>query len=361
MRQWSIVPPPDVTAPETTIDSGPDASTSSTSAVFAFSANELGARFACSLDGAAFTACGSPATRTGLALGAHRFEVRATDAAGNVDASPAFLEWTVVLPPDVTAPETTIGSGGPAAVTTSASAVFTFSANELGARFECALDAAPFAPCASPQGYAGLALGAHRFEVRAIDAAGNTDASPAVHTWRIDPAVPPVACPTITLVASADSWLDENSAANNFGSDSILKIRSKGPRDNFRALVRFALPAAIPQGCRVGSASLRLFAASATPGRVLHALRLATGWSESLVTWNTQPQTTGAAAATASGVGARLWDVAAQVQAMYDSNALHGFLIRDAAENSDAEQSFHSREKGESPPELTVVFAPAGG
>ena len=135
----------------------------------------------------------------------------------------------------------------------------------------------------------------------------------------------------------------------------------KGPRDNFRALVRFALPAAIPQGCRVGSASLRLFAASATPGRVLHALRVATGWSESLVTWNTQPQTTGAPAATASGVGARLWDVTAQVQAMYDSTALHGFLIRDAAENGDAEQSFHSREKGESPPELTVVFAPAGG
>ena len=358
VRQWSIVPPPDVTAPETTIDSGPDASTTSTSAVFAFSANELGTRFECSLDGAAFTDCGSPAAYTGLALGAHRFEVRATDAAGNVDASPAFLEWTVVAPPDVTAPETTIGSGPPA-VTTSTSALLTFTANELGARFECALDGAPYAPCASPQAYAGLALGAHRFEVRATDAAGNTDASSAVHAWRIDP--PSVACPSLTLVSSADSWLDQNSAANNFGGDSILKVRSKGPRDNFRALVQFALPPGIPQGCRVGSASLRLFAASATAGRELQALRVATGWSESGVTWNAQPGTAGAPATTASGVGARVWDVTAQVQAMYDSAALHGLLIRDAAENADAEQSFHSREKGESAPVLTVVFAPAGG
>ena len=126
-------------------------------------------------------------------------------------------------------------------------------------------------------------------------------------------------------------------------------------------LVRFALPAAIPEGCRVGSASLRLFAASATQGRVLHASQVATAWSESAVTWNTQPQTAGAPAATASGAGTRVWDVTAQVQAMYDSAALHGFLIRDAAENGDAEQSFHSREKGESAPVLTVVFAPAGG
>ena len=43
----------------------------------------------CRLDGAAFAGCGSPATYEDLAEGRHTFETRATDALGNVDATPA--------------------------------------------------------------------------------------------------------------------------------------------------------------------------------------------------------------------------------------------------------------------------------
>jgi hypothetical protein len=43
---------------------------------------------------------------------------------------------------------------------------------------------------------------------------------------------------------------------------------------------------------------------------------------------------------------------------MYDAGANYGFLIRDATENMDAEQQFHSREKGESMPQLVIIFAP---
>jgi hypothetical protein len=45
---------------------------------------------------------------------------------------------------------------------------------------------------------------------------------------------------------------------------------------------------------------------------------------------------------------------------MAAGGASHGFLIRDAVEGQDAEQSFHSREKGESPPRLVVTYAVAG-
>ena len=85
----------DTTAPTTTIDSGPSGSTSDTAAAFAFHSSEAGASFECRLDGAAWAACSSPKTYNGVAPGAHTFQVRATDAVGNVEVSPAARPWTV--------------------------------------------------------------------------------------------------------------------------------------------------------------------------------------------------------------------------------------------------------------------------
>lgn len=68
-------------------------------------------------------------------------------------------------------------------LTASATATFAFSATEPGSTFDCRLDGGEYAPCTSPQGYASLALGSHVFEVRAIDAAGNVDPTPATCTW----------------------------------------------------------------------------------------------------------------------------------------------------------------------------------
>lgn len=85
----------DITPPETTIDSGPSGTVTGTSATFAFSSSEAGSNFACALDGAAFTSCASPTSYSGLATGSHTFGVRATDAAGNTDPTPATRTWTV--------------------------------------------------------------------------------------------------------------------------------------------------------------------------------------------------------------------------------------------------------------------------
>ncbi len=52
-------------------------------------------------------ACVSPFEVSGLVVGGHEFAVRATDAAGNTDATPAVHTWTVVAPADITAPQTT--------------------------------------------------------------------------------------------------------------------------------------------------------------------------------------------------------------------------------------------------------------
>ncbi|MGH2716452.1 MAG: hypothetical protein ACRDM7_21715, partial [Thermoleophilaceae bacterium] len=178
--------PPDLLPPDTTIDSGPSGTVSSASARFTFSSSETGSTFQCRLDNGAWAACTSPKTYAGLANGAHTFEVRATDAAGNLDLQPAARSWTVnVQTADTTPPNTTIDSGPSGTVATS-SASFSFSSTETGSTFQCRLDTGAWGACTSPRAYSGLANGSHTFDVRATDGAGNVDASPATRTWTVD-------------------------------------------------------------------------------------------------------------------------------------------------------------------------------
>ncbi|MCK5667085.1 MAG: hypothetical protein KAI17_26545, partial [Thiotrichaceae bacterium] len=60
---------PDTTAPDTSISSGPDSLTNSTSASFSFTSTETGSSYQCSLDNAPYTDCTSPEAYTSLAEG----------------------------------------------------------------------------------------------------------------------------------------------------------------------------------------------------------------------------------------------------------------------------------------------------
>ena len=185
--EWTISS--DSIPPDTTITSS---STSGTSASFAFT-SEAGSTFECRRDGQSFTSCTSPKSYTGLSTGSHTFYVRATDASGNTDASPASATWTVGT--DSTSPQTTITSG-PSGATSSTSATFTFNSNEAGSTFECRRNLAAFIPCASPLTYSFLADGTHTFEVRATDPSDNVDPTPATATWTVttdSTVAPPVA------------------------------------------------------------------------------------------------------------------------------------------------------------------------
>jgi hypothetical protein len=84
----------DTTPPTTTVLAAPPSPTAQTSATFVFRANEAGASFSCSLDGATFRFCRSPATFVGLDSGRHRLSVRATDLEGNT-GKPVTRTWTV--------------------------------------------------------------------------------------------------------------------------------------------------------------------------------------------------------------------------------------------------------------------------
>jgi endonuclease/exonuclease/phosphatase family metal-dependent hydrolase len=171
----------DTVAPDTTISSAPSGTVNSTDATFSFSSNETGSTFTCSLDGAAFASCTSPASYSGLANGTHTFAVRATDLAGNVDATAAGASWTVAV---ATLPDTSIDSGPPS-VTSDRSATFTFSSNDPRATFSCFFDGATLTPCTSPKSFTTLAEGQHTFRVTATNATGS-DPTPASVTWTVD-------------------------------------------------------------------------------------------------------------------------------------------------------------------------------
>ena len=201
---WTV----DVTAPETEIAAPPPPLTNETSASFS-PVSEPTAGFECSLDGSAFASCASPVLYSGLSAGGHTFAVRAVDAAGNADPTPASYHWTI----DRTPPETTIGSG-PQAFSGSRDAVFVFSVDDGGARLECSLDEAPFESCSSPRQYADLADGEHVFAVRAVDAAGNVEPAPSLHEWTVD-----LAPPDTTITAGPPAETRATSASFSFVTD----------------------------------------------------------------------------------------------------------------------------------------------
>jgi CSLREA domain-containing protein len=87
-------------------------------------------------------------------------------------------------PADNAPPQTKI-TKGPKAKSSSTKVKFKFSSTEAGSTFQCKLDRKPFKPCRSPKKYSGLKPGKHVFKVRAIDAAGNTDSSPAVKKFKV--------------------------------------------------------------------------------------------------------------------------------------------------------------------------------
>ena len=220
-RTWTVnVPPPDTTPPNTTINSGPSGTSTSASASFTFASSESGSTFQCRLDAGSWGSCSSPKAYSGLANGSHTFDVRATDAASNTDASPASTTWTVAVPPpppDTTAPDTTINSG-PSGTVATGSASFGFTSSETGSTFECRLDAGAWGSCSSPKAYSGLANGSHTFDVRATDAAANTDATPATRTWTVNVPPPDTTAPDTTINSGPSGTVTTGSASFGFTS-----------------------------------------------------------------------------------------------------------------------------------------------
>ena len=206
----------DTVAPDTVITVAPSAVETTTTASFTFATApaESDATFECAVDAAGFAPCTSPASVT-RGDGVHTFRVRATDAVGNVDPTPAEHTWTI----DTIGPPLTLLQA-PADPSNVTAPVFTFSSSDAAATFQCQIDGvAPFAACTSPYTAPALADGAHTFRLRATDAAQNQTA--LSYTWTVDTVPPTVAitagpsgatstaAPTFQFTVSADAAVIE--------------------------------------------------------------------------------------------------------------------------------------------------------
>jgi hypothetical protein len=110
------------------------------------------------------------------------------DSAGNPLSADEVWTFTTAAPPaDTTPPNTTIVSG-PSGTVKSRDAKFTFSSTEpSNATFQTRLDGGIWESngTATSKTYTNLANGTHTFEVKATDAAGNTDPTSASRSWKV--------------------------------------------------------------------------------------------------------------------------------------------------------------------------------
>ncbi|HEU4329212.1 MAG TPA: hypothetical protein VFS21_39095 [Roseiflexaceae bacterium] len=196
----------DYTEPTTNLLSGQSNPNNNPNPTFSFSGGDnltsIGElQYQCSLDASPWVPCSSGlAPFLNITDGMHTFQVRAIDKVGNFDTTPPRFTWRV----DLFAPETTIDQK-PNLFTPSTSATFTFAGTDAitgtgVVGYECQFDGGAWNACTSPRTLNSVVNGQHIFNVRSRDRAGNTDATPATHTWTVDTIAPPT--PSITLPVS---------------------------------------------------------------------------------------------------------------------------------------------------------------
>jgi hypothetical protein len=213
------------------------------------------------------------------------------------------------------------------------------------------------------QYFANVASGTNQLEALEADgfqvgSGGEVNTNAATYHWM---AFRDALCSspgTQTLTASSDSWIDEANPGTNNGGDSTLALQSSSAA-NRRVMVNFTMPA-LPAGCAVTDARLRVYNTAPTPGRTLTAASNAASWTEGGVTWSNQPATAGytATAVTPASEGWMEWPVTGLVGDQYSNALSFGFRLRDEAEGdaTPVAQTLISRESSANQPELVVSF-----
>jgi CARDB/Periplasmic copper-binding protein (NosD)/Right handed beta helix region/Bacterial pre-peptidase C-terminal domain len=181
-------------------------------------------RYAYSLDGGAFSAVSTSTSASlgGLAAGAHTLAVHSVDQAGNTSTD-AVRHWTV----DLTSPDTQILTGPANGATVDGNSVtYTVLGSDDATPtgqilFQQQLDGAAYttATATTSRVFSGLSDGPHSVQIRAVDLAGNVDATPVQRTFTSD-ALPP----TVTILTGppANSCQTTTSASFTWSASDVV-------------------------------------------------------------------------------------------------------------------------------------------
>lgn len=104
------------------------------------------------------------------------------DTAGDRPSVEQSIRFRTTAPADTSPPDTFVVAGPAGVIDDHRPFSFAVMASEPGTRFECRITVATFAPCAPPIYWNGYQA-TFTFDVRAVDAAGNVDPTPARRTW----------------------------------------------------------------------------------------------------------------------------------------------------------------------------------
>ncbi|MGZ4676491.1 MAG: CBM96 family carbohydrate-binding protein [Acidimicrobiia bacterium] len=150
----------------------------------------------------------------------------------------------------------------------------------------------------------------------------------------------------VTVTAAADTYVRSDQATTNFGTQTTLQGQVAAAV--FQPFVRFTVPA-LPE--TPASATLRLFVtdASASTGNLFATG--STSWSETAVTWNNRPTTTGGQIAPAQAATLGQW-VEFDVSSLVKTSGAYSFTLTGASADAVA---FSSRQ-GANAPQLVVSF-----
>lgn len=178
-------------------------------------------------------------------------------------------------------------------------------------------------------------------------------------------AAPAAAASNITLLATQDSWVDENQSTTNFGADTRLHIGraadASGAFGNRQTLVQFDL-SSLPQGVSIQSARLELYQI-ASDGPQEYRTRPDANeepWEELKVTWNNKPSAfdIGAPWVTLNSTnGWKTWDVT-NIVSNWNIGEIenYGITLRGDGD-TEALRVFASREYGQHlEPRLTIEY-----
>lgn len=170
----------------------------------------------------------------------------------------------------------------------------------------------------------------------------------------------------LTLQASADAHISQQTPGKNFGTESTMQVRSyyQGTNKNGRSLIMFDT-SSIPYGSDIISATLQLNASSIPDGARNYTVnRVEQNWDELNVTWNNRPEvyaSVTSSADTPSSQGWMSWDVTPDVKEWIDGNPNYGWQISDQSEDSDKTEytaTFYTREHSDTNlrPELVIQY-----